>query len=298
MTKTLSGIFAPITTPFVNEKISVEQMRSNMRKYKESPLSGFFALGSNGENKSMTEDEKLTLLEVVLEEKGDHQIVMAGTGYESTRQTVAFSKQVENLGADFVSVVTPSYFRKGLTDEAMIAFYTDIADALTIPVLVYNAPGFTGMTLSPKVIGILAGHPNIAGMKDSSTGNMSSYIQASGNSPFSVLSGTISTLFTALALGATGGVVSLADAFPGPPCDLYHKFIVGDIEAARTLHYTLYTLNRSVSGSFGVAGVKYAMEVGGLYGGNPRRPLLPLNESEKQSIRDAVAGAGLLNFKQ
>ena len=298
MTKTLSGIFAPITTPFLNEEISIEQMRSNMRKYKESSLTGFFALGSNGENKSMTEDEKLKILEVVLEEKSDHQIVMAGTGYESTRQTVAFSKQVENLGADFVSVVTPSYFRKRLTDEAMITFYTDIADALTIPVLVYNAPGFTGMTLSPKVVGILAGHPNIAGMKDSSTGNMSSYIQARGDSPFSVLSGTISTLFTALALGATGGVVSLANAFPGPPCDLYHKFIAGDIEAARTLHYVLYALNRSVSGSFGVAGVKYAMEVGGFYGGNPRRPLLPLKEAEKQSIRDAVAGTGLLNFKQ
>lgn len=293
MTDKLSGIFAPITTPFVDEEISVEMMRENMRKYRESSLHGIFALGSNGENKSMTETEKLKMLEVVLEEKAAHQVVMAGTGYESTRETIAFSKKVAGMGAAYVSVVSPSYFKKRMTDEAMIAFYTDIADALSIPVIVYNAPGFTGVTVSPKVIGTLARHPNIAGMKDSSTGNMSNYILARGEESFSVLSGTISTLFTALMLGAAGGVVSLANAFPEPPCSLYAKFLAGDFEEARRLHYALYALNRSVSGSFGVAGVKYAMQLGGFYGGNPRKPLLPLKPEEKETIKSAVRAAGL-----
>ncbi len=289
----LAGIFAPITTPFVDEEISVDMMRENMRKYRESSLNGIFALGSNGENKSMTEAEKLKILEVVLEEKADHQVVMAGTGYESTRQTIAFSKKVAEMGAAFVSVVSPSYFKKRMTDEAQIGFYTDIAEALTVPVVVYNAPGFTGVTLSPKVIGALSQHPNIAGMKDSSTGNMSSYIQACGDAAFCVLSGTISTLFTALMLGATGGVVSLANAFPEPPCALYKKFMAGDFEEARRLHYTLYALNRSVSGSYGVAGVKYAMQLGGFFGGHPRKPLLPLKPEEKESVKTAVRAAGL-----
>ena len=296
MTKALSGIFAPITTPFADEDVAIDQLRENMKKYATSSLSGIFALGSNGESKSLTEDEKIETLQVILEEKGENQLVMAGTGYESTRETIRFSKKVADTGADFVSVVTPSYFKKRLTDDAMIRYYTDIADAVPIPVLVYNAPGFTGMTLTPKVIGKLAGHPNIAGMKDSSTGNMNNYIIAAGGASFCVLAGTISTLFSALPISATGGVVSLADAFPEPPCDLYNKFISGDIDGARELHFKLYALNRAVSGSFGVAGVKYAMELGGFHGGAPRLPLLPLKEEDKQAIRDAVEKAGLFAF--
>jgi len=88
--------------------------------------------------------------------------------------------------------------------------------------------------------------------------------------------------------------VSLADAFPEPPCDLYDRFVSGDMEGARELHFKLYALNRAVSGSYGVAGVKYAMELGGLHGGDPRLPLLPLKEEDQQSIRDAVELAGLV----
>jgi 4-hydroxy-2-oxoglutarate aldolase len=108
-----------------------------------------------------------------------------------------------------------------------------------------------------------------------------------------VLSGTISTLFTALMLGASGGVVSLANAFPAPPCELYEKFMSGDFEEARRMHYELFALNRSVSGSFGVAGVKYAMQLGGFFGGNPRKPLLPLKAEDKESVKAAVRKAGL-----
>lgn len=292
MSKKLSGIFAPLTTPFVSEEVSLEHLKSNMRIYQASPLAGFLALGSNGESKSLTAEEKLKILDVILKEKADHQLVMAGSGYESTRQTIAFSKKVAEMGADFVSIVTPSYFKKRLTDEAMIGYYTDVADAVSIPVLAYNAPGFTGMTLSAKVIEKISQHPNIAGMKDTSTGNMSSYLDACSEN-FDILAGTVSTLFTAILLGATGGVVSLANAFPEPCCKLYEKFKSGDMEGARQTHYKLFRLNRSVSGSFGVAGVKYAMELGGFYGGNPRLPLLPLNSDHKKVIKEAVADAGI-----
>lgn len=292
MKKKLSGIFAPITTPFVNEDVSLEHLKANMLKYRNTGLAGFFALGSNGENKSLAEDEKLKVLEVVLHEKAERQLLMAGTGYESTRQTIAFSKKVAEMGADFVSVVTPSYFKKRLMDEAMIGYYIDIADAVSVPVLAYNAPGFTGMTLSAKVVEKISQHPNIAGMKDTSAGNMSSYLDVCSDD-FDILAGTISTLFTAMSLGASGGVVSLANAFPNPCCELYEKFNSGDLVGARQLHFRLFRLNRSVSGSFGVAGVKYAMEVGGYYGGDPRLPLLSLSDDNKKDICNAVAKAGL-----
>jgi len=293
MAKKLSGILAPICTPFVNQDVSIEYVRDNMRKYRTVHLAGYFALGSNGENKSLTEKEKLKILETVVSEKAENQLVLAGAGFESTRQTIEFSKKVAGLGADFVTIVTPSYFKKRLTDETMIRYFTDVADALPIPVVVYNAPGFTGMTVSVAVIEKISQHPNIAGMKDTSKGNMSGYLEAA-HEEFSVLSGTVSTLFESMALGATGGVVSLANAFPEPCCQLFEKYQSGDIQGARELHYRLFRLNKAVSGSFGVAGVKYAMELGGFYGGDPRLPLLPIKEEGKASVREAVRIAGLM----
>ena len=121
MTKKVSGVFAPISTPFIDDEVSFDQFKENIKKYSQTPLNGYLVLGSNGESKSLTEDEKLKLLEIVLQEKAAHQLVMAGTGYESTRQTIAFSKKAQALGADLVSLVTPSYFKKSLTDDALIA---------------------------------------------------------------------------------------------------------------------------------------------------------------------------------
>jgi 4-hydroxy-2-oxoglutarate aldolase len=293
MPKKLSGIAAPISTPFVNGEVAYDQLRSNMQKYSETALAGFFALGSNGESMFLTENEKLKVLEVVLQEKADHQIVMAGAGYESTRRTISFSNQVAEMGADFVSILTPSYFKKRLTDEAMIGYYTDVADGVSVPVIAYNAPGFTGMTLTPKVVEVISRHPNVIGMKDTSKGNMSTYISVADND-FDILSGTVSTLFESMLLGAKGGVVSLANAFPAPCCELYEACKAVDIDKARRLHYMLIKLNKSVSGSFGVAGVKYAAEVAGYHGGDPRKPLLPITEEGRQSIRKAIEAAGLL----
>lgn len=292
MRKRIAGIFAPITTPFVNDDVSLNYLRQNIRKYRETPLAGFLVLGSNGENKCLSDDEKLKILEVVLEEKADHQLVMAGSGYESTRQTIEFSKKVASLDANFVSVLNPSYFKKRLTDDALIGYYMDVANALSIPVLAYNAPGFTGVTLSVKVIEKISRHPNIVGMKDTSPGNMSNYLAVSDDN-FDVLSGTINTLFMALMLGASGGVVSLANAFPEICCTLFDRCQSGDIQGGRELHYKLFKLNRAVSGSFGVAGVKYAMEISGYFGGAPRLPLLPLSEDNKELIRNAITVTGI-----
>ncbi|NNL76978.1 MAG: dihydrodipicolinate synthase family protein, partial [Desulfobacterales bacterium] len=226
-------------------------------------------------------------------EKGAHQLVMAGTGYESTRQTIAFSKKVQAIGADIVSLITPSYFKKSITDDALIGYYSQVADALSIPVFAYNAPGFTGLTLSADVIETISQHPNIGGMKDTSPAGLAGYLEVCGDD-FDVLAGSMNTLFIGLSLGASGGVISLANAFPAPCCSLYEAFTRGDIAKARQVHSTLFGLNKAVSGASGVAGVKYAMELGGYHGGNPRLPLLPIKDADKQRIRKAVEDAGLL----
>jgi 4-hydroxy-2-oxoglutarate aldolase len=289
----VSGILAPITTPFVDERVDLGKLRQNVRKYGQTNLTGFFALGSNGEGKSLSNDEKRAILAAIVSERAKHQILIAGTGFESTYLSIEFSKQAADIGVDYVSILTPSYYRKQHTDDAFIRYYIEIAESIPIPLFVYNVPGYTGVTLSYGVIKELSTHPNIAGMKDTSPGQITQYLEASA-SGFAVLSGTINTLFTALILGAPGGVVSLANAFPNECYKLYELTKGGSIKEARELNSKLFQLNRSISGSFGVAGVKYAAELAEYHGGDPRRPLLPLVSSEKKIIREAVDLAGFL----
>jgi len=293
MAKRFSGIIAPVTTPFKNEEVMFGEFRENMKKYSKTPLAGFFVIGSNGESKSLNETEKFKLLEIAIDEKSESQLIMAGTAYESTRETIEASKKAQEMGADIVSLVSPSYFKKRLTDDALIGFYKDVAEALSIPVFAYNAPGFTGLTLSPRVVEEISKHPNVAGMKDTSPAGIARYLEVCSDD-FDVFAGTVNTLIIGLFLGASGGVVSLGNAFPEPCCELYEKFIQGDVEEAKALHHKLFNLNAFVSGKFGVAGVKYCMELGGYNGGPPRLPLLPLEDGDKKVIEKAVSASGIM----
>ena len=168
----LSGVFVPAVTPFINDEVQFDKLEKNIKKLNETSISVYLALGSNGENKSLTYDEKLKVLETFVNNKSD-KVIMAGTGCESTKETISFSKDAAKLGVDFVSVLTPSYFAKQMKDEILIDYYTEIAENSVVPVLIYNAPGFAGgVKVSPKVAGKLAVHENIVGMKDKFSGNL------------------------------------------------------------------------------------------------------------------------------
>lgn len=290
--QSIGGIIAPLTTPFVDDELCISALRTNMRKYAETSLAGYFVLGSNGEERSLSDSERLSVLEIVLEERRANQIVIAGAGCKSTRHSIFRCIEAGRAGADFVSLITPSYYRSGLTDDAMLRYYKDVADFSPVPVFIYNAPAHTGVTLPSRVVEELSGYANIAGMKNSSTGLLPQYL-AFRSDIFCVLAGSINSLLPGLLLGASGGVVSLADAVPSVCCQLYQAAKCGTIEEARNIHIKLVRLNAAVSGSFGVAGVKYAMDKAGYEGGEPRRPLLPLTEGEKQSVVQALKVAGI-----
>ncbi|MBT8330660.1 MAG: dihydrodipicolinate synthase family protein, partial [Desulfofustis sp.] len=268
----------------------------NMEKYAASKLSGYLAIGSNGECVSLSEQEKDKVLETIVASKAPHQKVLAGANAESTKLTIDQCKRVADLGADFASVLTPCYFKKKLTDQAMTRYYLDVADGSPIPVACYNAPGFTGMTISTATLKAIASHGNIIGIKDTSPGMIGSYLRATEGLDFDVFSGTANTLFPAMMMGATGGIISLANVFPDVCATLYDRCIADDLAGARELHLVIGNLNSAVSGSYGVAGVKYASEVAGFRGGDPRLPLLPLQDSDKESIRRAIEATDFSSY--
>lgn len=289
----LSGVFAPVVTPFQGDIMALDDLRHNLRQLAKTPLTGYLALGSNGEFMSLSEDEQIEVLEVFAEEKGD-KTVMVGTARESTFRTIAFSNRVARMGFDYVSVLTPHYFAKQMDQEKLAGFYLDIADNVDCPVLLYNAPKFTGgVRLMPDTVLRLAEHPNILGIKDSSAEGPSQFlVKMAGDEDFFVLSGGISTFYPSLHLGAVGGIVSLANILPEACCELYELFVQGRPRDAEFLHFKLSRLNKSISGTHGVAGVKAAMNLKGFRGGDPRRPLLPLTKEEIEDIEDALEMEG------
>ena len=289
------GVFAPITTPFdANGEVAYDKLKENMDFYAKSPLKGYLALGSNGENKSLTNSEKEKVLETIINNKGAKQVVMAGCIFESTKETIEFAKIAENLGADYITLLPPSYFKKQMTDPVLIKYFTDVADNVSTPCLVYNAPQFCGGTvLSVNLVKEVAKHPNIVGVKDSSTGNIEKFLLAVRD-VFDVMPGSANFFVTGLLMGAPGGVISLANVFPHITCELYELTVNKKYEEALKLNERILKMNASVSGSGGVAAVKYAMDLAGLNGGNPRLPLLPLSDDIKRKIEDYLKKENLI----
>lgn len=291
----LSGVFAPVVTPFDNDDVRYDWLEENLEKLGKTKLKGYLALGSNGEFMSLTREEQLEVLEVFAKHKGK-KIVMAGTARESTKETIEFSRRVAETGVDFVSILTPHYFAKEITDEVLIRYYTEIADNVPVPVLLYNAPGFAGgVQISPSAVKELSFHPNIVGMKDSSPSGITSYLWATKhNNTFHVLAGSANFFYTALVCGATGGVLSLANCLPDECCCLYEAFLSGQLEECQRLHFKIFTLNKAVSGRAGVAAVKAAMDLMGYRGGSPRGPFIALNGSAKDAIKKTFQAEGVL----
>lgn len=292
----LSGVFAPITTPF-NEKgdLLLEQLSSNIQKLNSSRLRGYLVLGTNGEFRSLSSHEQADALRTVVQSASSDKVIMAGTGAESTKISIELCHQAAEIGAHYGSLITPFFFAKKMSDAALIQHFVQVAENSPIPVLLYNNPGVTGLTLSTAVVKEVSSHPKIIGMKDSSSGNLSAYI-LNAKPGFSLLAGSANFFFTGLLMGAAGGVLSLADAFPEPCCKLYDLGVKGQLKEGRELQFQLMELNQKVSGKFGVAGVKAAMDFAGFYGGPPRAPLLPLTAEEKKKLREDLIASGFLQI--
>ena len=289
----VKGVFAALTTPFEGQEISAARLQENIRVFNRSDLAGYVVLGSTGENVYLSDDESERLVAAAVEAAGPGKTVIAGTARESTKLTVEFTNRLAGLGVKAALVRTPGYFRSQMTAEALKAFYLAVADASRLPILIYNFPQNTGIALESGLVVELAGQANIAGYKDSS-GNLAAVGEVVPLVPpsFSFLLGTGSLVMPALVMGASGAILAMANAAPGLCARLYRLFQQGSYEEARRLQLDLIPLNRAVVTAYGVAGLKYAMDLQGLYGGPVRPPLLPLAEKDQAAIKAILQELG------
>ena len=282
----VSGIFPALVTPFrPDESVSLEAVKNNIRGYNSTALAGYVVLGSTGESVMVSRDEADSVLAAVREVAAPEKLLIAGTGAESTAETIARTKRAAVLGYPLALVKTPYYYKPMYRAETYLQHYRAVADASPIPILLYSVPVFTAVTLeSPEVVA-LASHPNIVGIKDSS-GSVQRIgeIVASAPKQFCVLTGGAAVSYPALAVGARGAILALAAALPEKCAELFALFEQGDHAQAQKLQLLLVTASKRIVSECGIPGVKYAMDLRGYQGGVSRRPLLPLTEEKKQSI--------------
>jgi 4-hydroxy-2-oxoglutarate aldolase len=293
MTGILSGVIAPLVTPFRDDEILHEGLAANIEQMNETGLAGYFVLGTNGEYKSLAVEERFSVLDTVVRHRAPGKIVMAGMGFESTKETIEKTLKAAERGADLVSLLMPHFFAKKMTPAVLAGYILAVAEASPVPVVLYNNPPVAaGVTVGPETIRAVKDHPNVAGIKDSGADTFRQNLEAAGGR-MAVLAGSANFFIEVLKLGGSGGVLSLANVFPAACARLYDLFRAGRLAEAEALDRTLVELNRKVSGSFGVAGVKAAMDLCGFCGGEPRRPLLPLSEEQRETLRASLAESPL-----
>jgi len=287
----LSGIFPALTTPFTGDgSVSLADLKHNIQQYNRTGLAGYVVIGSTGESVLLSKSEAESALITVKEEAGPGKKLIAGTGAESTAETIERTKRAAELGYDVALVKTPYYYKPAYKPENYMAHYRRVADASPIPVMLYSVPQFTGVALEASEVAKLAEHPNIIGIKESS-GNVQrvAEIIASVAPDFQVLVGSASTLYPSITVGARGAILALASALPEKCVELYELIRNGHHERVRQLHEVILRASKLVVSECGIAGVKYVMDQRGYHGGVPRLPLLPLSNEQKARITSLLA---------
>jgi 4-hydroxy-2-oxoglutarate aldolase len=286
----------PLTTPFAADgSVDLGALRANVAFYNETGLAGYVALGSNGEAVHLSSSERGQVIETIKQSATSNHTIIAGVNELSTRAAIEATRAAAGSGAEAVLVITPYFYKSSMTGTALTRFFTQVADHSTIPVLIYNVPQNTGVIIDPPTIAALSAHQNILGVKDSS-GNMgaiSETIRRTTPSSFTVLTGNGGVLYPSLVMGARGAVLGVACSAPRACVDLYEAVKAGDHARALELQQRIAPLSHAVTAQFGVPGLKAAMEMIGLAGGEPRAPLLPVSEAVREEIKTVLRETGL-----
>jgi 4-hydroxy-2-oxoglutarate aldolase len=293
----LQGIFPPVTTNFdaVTGEIAPIALRENLRRWVEQPIDGIVLFGSTGEGALLDEDEKVRLTAMSREVVPAGFPLIAGASGESTRGTIRLTKRLAAEGADVMLVHPPAYFGPYLTAAAMLEYFRAVAEESPAPVLLYHIPKYTKVTLEAGFVAELMRHPNVAGLKDSSGDlkRLADFTTACDRG-CRIFVGNGSLLYTALELGAAGGILGVADIAPALCAELVQDFRAGNTQKAGRLQERLTPLHREIVAAYGGVGVKAALDLLGWAGGAPRAPLKALGEKERQQVARVMQEAGIL----
>jgi 4-hydroxy-2-oxoglutarate aldolase len=287
----LTGVFAPVPTPFdEQDRVDTRRLSALLKKLSVRPLEGVVVLGSNGEAVMMDDFEADRVIVAARDALPRDRVFMVGTGRESTQAAVQAAKRAAEHGADAVLVRTPGFFKNQMTSDVFVRHYSSVADASPVPVLLYNFTALTGVNLLPDAVWRLAAHPNIVGIKESG-GDIAQIADLVRGTPrdFSVLAGATATFYAALCVGAVGAILAPACVVADACRRLYDLTRGGRHGEALALQRQLMPLARLLGPTYGVPGLKAALNLLGSDAGLPRPPLTPVPDAALPVLREALA---------
>lgn len=285
----IKGIICPLITPMnEDESINERELRNQVNRMIDAGIHGLFACGTNGESYILSDAEKERVLSVVADEARGRVPVYAGTGCVGTKETIRLSLRAQAAGADVLSVVTP-YYAQASQDE-LYEHYRAVAEAVELPVVLYNIPARTGNALSPALVERLADIENIAAAKDSSGNfdNMLQYIERTRDKDFTVLSGNDSLILWNLLAGGSGGIAGCANVFPHNMAQIYEAFSEGNLKAARRYQDNIRAFRNCFRFGNPNTIVKEAVAMRGYPVGKCRRPFSGLSPEGVRAVRSVL----------
>ncbi|KAK3095291.1 hypothetical protein FSP39_012891 [Pinctada imbricata] len=294
----ISGLYPPIATPFnKDESIAYDKLTNNLQRWNEIPFRGYVVQGSNGEYAYQTVEERVEMVRHVVQLCGDDKLIIAGSGCESTRETIEMTQKMADVGAKAVLVVTPCYYKGGMSNDALVHHFSVVADHSPIPIILYSVPSNTTIDLAPEVIIRLSEHPNIIGLKDSGgdISKLGNLVYMTKKNDFQILAGSAGFLLPAYVVGCVGGVCALGNFLGKEMCELERLYKEGRMAEAKDLQHRMVAPNACVTRRFGVPGLKVAMDWFGYYGGPTRSPLMPMSETDTKAMRDIFVRNGFLS---
>jgi 4-hydroxy-tetrahydrodipicolinate synthase len=282
-----SGTFTALVTPFRNGEVDVEALEGMVEFQIGHGVSGLVPCGTTGETPAMSEDEDRLVVETVVRVASGRVPIIAGTGSNSTDMAIKYTKMAQEEGADGSLQVAPYYNKP--TQEGLYRHFAAIAESTELPLVLYNIPGRTGVTISAETMARLAEIPNIVGVKDSTLSmNMISDVIRLCGEEFDVLSGDDPMTLPLVALGGRGVISVASNVAPGAVSDMVRAVLEGDWERGRELHYELLPLFRALFVETNPIPVKTAASLLGLCSDEMRLPLVPMEGENLRALQETL----------
>ena len=279
-----------MVSPFkADGELDCNSFVSNVQKWNNDKITGYLVIGSNSETVYLGEEEKLELVKLAVEHAKKDRLIMVGSGLDSARETIKLTNKCAKLGAHCALVLTPFYYAQAMDSKAMIRFFTEVANNCDIPILIYNVSKFTNVNIGADAITELSRHKNIVGMKDSNgdVPQLATFLRVADPS-FQIMTGTYGAWYPALAMGTTGIISAMANCCPNEIAETQELWEAGKHKESYELYQRMFPVNAAVTGTFGIAGLKYACDYLGYKGGHVRNPLGDLSEEQKEKLRAII----------
>ena len=287
------GCGTAIATPFTEDGVNFEEFGKLLEEQIKQEVDAIIVCGTTGESATMTDKERKDTIKFAIDKVAKRAKVIAGTGSNNTRAAIELSKYAESVGADGILVVTPYYNKT--TQAGLIEHYKAIAEAVTLPIIMYSVPSRTGVNINPETCVELSKIKNIVAIKEAS-GNLSQVakIAALCRDNLDIYSGNDDQIVPILSLGGKGVISVLSNVMPRYTHDMTQKFFDGKIVEATQMQLDAIDLIDALFSEVTPIPVKYALNLMGYNYGKPRLPLVELSAKNQERMREAMKNHNLI----